>query len=285
MEGTRRWKECTKNPGHLTFTPIREFSLSHLPKAYQIPDVFDLIKNVAARTVRLRVGYTSMARPDGYVFAESRGQSTCHAGSGWVRDLEERNGPCRCQHCDGMDTSFKKWWLVRVYTSCHVVYDTSEAVATDVDLFFDSEASRKKGGGMVTIRGIKASYRDEDHDSCKFYCATHDEELIKKLTALTSKWEKVPKGLMEMESLCVIVSHPHGKPKHVTVGEMKGTMEEIFGFTKKYNTDTCAGSSGAPVIFPRMRADQKVWVPIMYAHSQGLDDGLNKSALGASRSY
>ncbi|KAK3760934.1 hypothetical protein RRG08_022342 [Elysia crispata] len=88
-----------------------------------------------------------------------------------------------------------------------------------------------------------------------------------------------------MESLCVIISHPHGKYKHVTVGEMKGSTEEIFGLTKLYNADTCCGSSGAPVIFPRRRGDLKGWVPIMFAHSQGLENGLNRSAIGASRSY
>ncbi|GFR63735.1 hypothetical protein ElyMa_001903400 [Elysia marginata] len=285
MEGTRRWNKCAKNPGHPTFIPVTEFSIGHLPQPYQIPEVFDLITNITERTVRLRVGYTSLARPDGYVFSEFRGQKTSHAGSGWVRDLEVRNSPCRCRACDSKKTLYNKWWLIRVYTSCHVVYDTSEAVETDVDLFYDSEASRKPGGGMVTIQGIKATYRDEDHDSCKFYCATHDEQLIKKLTVLTSRWEKIPKGLMDVESLCVVISHPHGKSKHITVGEMKGSTEEIFGLTKTYNTDTCGGSSGAPVVFPRRRADQKGWVPIMFAHSQGLGNGLNKSAIGASRSY
>lgn len=285
MEGTRKWKKCSKNPGHPNFIPISQFQLEDLPQLYQIPDVFDMLTNIAARTVNLRVGYTSLARPDGYVFAEFRGQRTAHSGSGWVRDLEVRHSPCRCQACDGKNTSYTKWWLIRIYTSCHVVYDTSEAVETEVDLFYDDESSRGRGGGMVTIKGIKATYRDEDHDSCKFYCATHNEALVTKLEALTSKWDKKPAGLMEMESLCVVISHPHGKSKHITIGEVRGSTEEIFGWTKTYTTDTCKGSSGAPVIFPRRRSDQRGWVPIMYAHSQCLDNGLNKSAIGASRSY
>ncbi|KAK3760935.1 hypothetical protein RRG08_022343 [Elysia crispata] len=162
MEGNRRWKGCTKNPGHLTFIPITEFSMGHLPEAYQIQEVFDLITNISARTVRLRVGYTSLARPKGYVFSEFGGQRTSHTGSGWVRDFEVRNGPCRCRDCDGKNTIYNKWWLLRVYTSCHVVYDTSEAVETEVDLFYDSEASRKSARSIVTMKGIKATYRDED---------------------------------------------------------------------------------------------------------------------------
>ncbi|RUS87003.1 hypothetical protein EGW08_005241 [Elysia chlorotica] len=52
MEGTRRWESCTKNRGHPTFTPIKEFSMQHLPPDYRLPEVFDLIQNISARTVR-----------------------------------------------------------------------------------------------------------------------------------------------------------------------------------------------------------------------------------------
>ncbi|GFN82470.1 cytochrome p450, family 3, subfamily a, polypeptide 65 [Plakobranchus ocellatus] len=284
MESVRRWEGCRKNPGHCNFIPITEFSITDLPESYQIPEVFDLIKNVSARTVRIRVNYTSPARPEDYVFSDSRGKYIPHVGSGWIRDLEKRYGPCRCPECDGQATPFKQWWLVRVYTCSHVVFDTKEAQSTMVDVFYESEASRKNGE-MMTMPGFKVTYRDEDHDSCKFYCITHDEELIKKLTVYTSKWEKIPKALMAMESLCVVVSHPHGRSKLVTVGELKDWKDEVFGVSQIYSTATCGGSSGAPVIIPRRRGDGSGWVPTMFPHSQALVNGLNMSAVGAARSY
>lgn len=53
-----RWTRCAKNPGHVDFIPIKDFSLSHLPAGFQDDDLYQLIKGIADLTVRISVKFT-----------------------------------------------------------------------------------------------------------------------------------------------------------------------------------------------------------------------------------
>ncbi|KAK3803887.1 hypothetical protein RRG08_059753 [Elysia crispata] len=52
---------------------------------------------------------------------------------------------------------------------------------------------------------------------------------------------------MRWKNLCLVVAHPHGQPKKVTLGEMKSCTSAGRLHQKQftYSTDTCPGSSGA----------------------------------------
>ena len=293
MESEAKWNGCTKNPGHLTFIPAAAFTIDHLPKAYQNEEMFELVQNVSARTVRLRVHYTSPARPDGYPFHHSRGERVMHTGSGWVRDIHACHGPCRCPQCHGKLMPHRQWWLVRVHTACHVVFDTSEAQQTLVDVFYDKESSNPENGksSMKTMQGLRVIAKNEDQDLCRFYCVTHDNNLVNELQKYMKQWEKQPTTLMGMPNwqdnhahLCVIVSHPHGYSKQVTVGGWEGHTEqnEIGECALTYRADTCTGSSGAPVILPRKQArnGKLGWTPTVFPHSGAISTDLNLSAEG-----
>lgn len=286
MESSGTWGNCTKNQGHSTFILAKDVALDHLPEAYRVEELFELIRNVSARTVRLRVNYTSSGRPEGLPFHEFRGQWIPHTGSGWLRDIRVGHG--RCPQCKEQNTKCSQWWLIRVHTACHVVFDTSEARQTLVDVFYDSEDT--KDGRMKTIQGLKVITKNEDQDLCRFYGITHDADLIDELQVHMKRWDKQPTSRMgtsnwqnDYASVCVIVSHPHGRAKRVTVGKWVGHTEqdEIGACAITYTTDTCCGSSGAPVILPRRQAadgELVCWTPTVFPHSGAHSDQLNISA-------
>ena len=134
-ESAYSWAACTKNPGHENFIPISEFKMNHLPKSNQQDSVLDCVRNVAQCTGRLRVTYTSWARPDNYTFSVARRTK--------IR-VSKAKGRCPCPDIKGHDL-LKEWWKVKLQTACHVVFDTEEAKASRVDLYFDDEQASLDG--------------------------------------------------------------------------------------------------------------------------------------------
>ena len=47
---------------------------------------------------------------------------------------------------------------------------------------------------------------------------------------------------------CVVVSHPHGRPKQITIGRVKGADPSRPEALITYDASTCPGCSGAPVL-------------------------------------
>ena len=256
------WSECSKNPGHTDFIPAPEFCLDHLPRWCSDPSVVECVRTIAALTVRLRVSYTSWSRPDGYTFSKHRGSGILHTGSGWVRKIQPGSGPCRCPECRRSSFPRQDWYEVHLETACHVVYNTEEAQATKVDFFFDDERSKVEGW-IETIHAFAATDQDEKGDICILLCATHDHDLGDILQVCVDKLRPMERfnicavySQIRTRHLCIIVSHPHGRPKQVTVGEeqlhMTAAADHRY-FT--YSTATCPGSSGAPVLFVQLSPD------------------------------
>ena len=289
-ESAYAWRNCTKNCGHANFIPVTDFCLDNLPKWCNLSTVVDYVKTIAALTVRLRVSYTSYDRPDGYSFCNHRGSTMPHTGSGWVRNVFIGSGPCRCPKCQKSSSPRQEWYEVHLETACHVIYNSEEAQATEVDFFYDDERSRLKGR-TKTIHALENRTQNSDDDTCTLVCATHDQYLANLLqmylkdTAKT-KFFGPPKvwSLPEWENLCIIVSHPHGQPKQVTVGEVTGSKAEGDHRFLTYATDTCPGSSGAPVMV--MKFDElglckysASYPSLLPAHSQSLpEEGVNQSS-------
>ena len=46
----------------------------------------------------------------------------------------------------------------------------------------------------------------------------------------------------------LVVSHPHGQPKKITVGKWRRDVDKEDVFYEEYHAATCPGSSGAPVL-------------------------------------
>ena len=289
METARTWAACTKNPGHQSFVPYPDFRVEHLPEDLQTESNYYTVRNLAARTVRLRVGYTSTDRPDGYPFHNVRGTNIIHTGSGWldtfflpkhppgtrsVTALCHLNFPCPCPGCsnrrhNGLTSEHEEWYEVHIVTARHVVYDKAEAQATLVDFFYDDENS-EVNGEMKTIWSFDVVHHNSDRDTCVLRCVTYDKAFIDRLEELSEYFEHASTCNLfscgeTYDSACVIVSHPHGQPKQVTLGEFKKKFwgSNFDQFT--YTTDTCPGSSGAPVL----------WVPRGISNPTYLCDGVH----------
>ena len=97
---------------------------------------------------------------------------------------------------------------------------------------------------------------------------THDEALIERIKSIRQYLRKhkmvdcnthsiIPHLLVERIYLgsvnAVIISQPHGQPKRITMGKLISTeldlsLEGVERLKYWYETATCPGSSGAPII-------------------------------------
>ncbi|GFN99975.1 hypothetical protein PoB_002648100 [Plakobranchus ocellatus] len=291
-ESENAWKTCEKHPGHANFIPITEFGLNHLPEQYRTQSIKDLVNAIAVVTVKLVVRCNSPERMPRYCYSMSGERNSAHVGSGWILDIQKGKGPCRgCFECDPNTSEMvkepaqdkEKWYLVYVISANHVVFDSEEAKATEVQLFYDDKKSRKDQR-MKSIYGAMLERGGSSEDSCVLICFTHNERLAKELTGYVDtmksmvlkgnrddplfEYEYVRKTLPEHQNgLCIMVSHPHGQPKMVTVGKREQVDRKRVQHLRRisltersrrlrlknplfYSTESCRGSSGSPVFMP-----------------------------------
>ncbi|GFS20358.1 hypothetical protein ElyMa_006898100 [Elysia marginata] len=294
-ESAYAWDTCSKNPGHVHFIPVPQFCVGHLPEKCASPALVECVKTMAALTVRLRVSYTSWGRPDGYSFSNHRGSNFLHTGSGWVRNVNAGSGPCQCLECRQSSAPSPTWYEVHLETACHVVYNTEEAQATMVDFFYD-DARALAEGWTDTINAAKPIDQDEKGDTCSVLCVTHNQRLFEMLQVYLTKVRNIkyygphtvrfPSG---WRYLCVIISHPHGQPKQVTLARAT-PCPRVEGSRRyfTYPTATCPGSSGAPMLIAELAKRGLVnhcnsFISLLAPHSQWVPvEGLNMSAASST---
>ena len=220
--------------------------------------VREWVRAAADCTVRLRVGYTSQDRPDGDPLCGSRGKSIPRVGTGLICDVDsEINEPCPCDNCDGQEV--RKYLRFYVQTAQHVVYDTEEAKRTRIDLFYDDETSRQDRK-VVSVWALRVVWSYTEYDQCWMECVTHDERIGKMVESLVRRWRSLTEDMRskpiyfkksslsgEGQFFTLIISHPHGQAKKITLGKVRYTVKAGDYFYREYETATCPGSSGAPV--------------------------------------
>ncbi|XP_059153072.1 uncharacterized protein LOC131938864 [Physella acuta] len=281
---------CEKNPGHKNFVPVNQLSLEHFPSGYHDNDVYDLTKALADLTVRIAVKLTSPKRPefipgtkDPYPCYNTRGHNSLHTGTGrvrWVTKYTEGKldyRTCPCPKCDHSDTPSKVWWEVNVFTAKHVVFDDREARQSSCRLWFDDD---KSPVGNIYVWKVDCS--NTERDWCVLFCVSHDVDVVDKLKEMVRRYDdlcdKVKdkyKSRRDVDKLTIIVSHPHGCSKQVSVGhwvDRQGVREhgEMTRYT--YTTCTCPGSSGATVY-------RLGWGRFYHPHGGAYSGGLNYSGL------
>ncbi|RUS89440.1 hypothetical protein EGW08_002813 [Elysia chlorotica] len=124
-ESESLWRECKKNSGHEEFISAQQFIENYLPKL-QADQHRGRLRAVIDLTVRLRVSFTSPARPAGDEFSHMRGSDQLRLGTGFIWTVEGplSDEPCPCVQCDGKTP--KEFWRFKVHTAHHVVYNTEE---------------------------------------------------------------------------------------------------------------------------------------------------------------
>ncbi|GFO41621.1 hypothetical protein PoB_006812600 [Plakobranchus ocellatus] len=289
-EGSQAWKNCKKNPGHKRFIPVPEFCIDNLPEGYRTQSFFDEVKRFSDFVVRVKVGYTSEKRPKGYSFHKFKGTHILHTGSGLLFHIDTYEGnsvrPDVSTNEDNKDRPHQKWHIVSLVTACHVVYNSEEAKETTVDFFYNDEDS-KKDGRMKSLQVHEMSKKDIHGDLCILDCVTHDDGLIEQLQLIllphfkANPFFKTREKLQSQEkSLCIVISHPHGRPKQITVGYAE-SHELGYSSPPKltfiYKTDTCPGSSGGLVVMYNLNSPLLNFVSAI--HSLGHEDS-NQSSKG-----
>ena len=213
---------------------------------------------MADLAVRVRVGYTSTERPSGYPFHNYRGSSIVHTGSGFCVLFAFSQFPVKLRRehypdhygpgCAHSDAELAELYEIQVVTARHVVYNKEEAKSTRVDFFYDDEKS-EFNGKMKTIHGYDFKIVQQK-DICILRCVTNDKGLVDQLgRARMTMYEDIKERKAKEGSATVVVSHPHGRPKYITVGEAKQKDLRFVVGPLTYATSTCPGSSGAPVMW------------------------------------
>lgn len=241
-----------------------DLDLQHLPENFRDKDVLALIRALAAITVRVETDFVSPHRPRfyqdtdiPYPFYNAKGDRMLRTGSGRVRyvtvPVNKKDQPCPCHLCKTSGKPKRMWCKVGVVTATHVVHDEEEARHTTCRVGFNSDTSP-----VVTFEGVGVSAHGANVDGDRFNlcCVTHDLDLARKLRRAVARYKqhclKVSKKIdtgNHDNRLAIVVSHPHGCAKKVTIGRwtekfrIAGTGYTVYHYT----ACTCPGTSGAPV--------------------------------------
>ncbi|KAH9490897.1 hypothetical protein Btru_039724 [Bulinus truncatus] len=172
-----------------------------------------------------------------------------------ARQYRPRFRTCPCKTCKSSDTPSKQFVWVKVITARHVVFNNKEAERATCRLFFDEE-NKNKTSENVLLTVVEMVTLNPELDWCWLRCVTCDLGLASRLKDLCKRrfdlWMKVNEKfskLRDENNLTVIVSHPHGCSKQISIGDRVDIEVVKTEWTKYYyTTATCPGSSGATVI-------------------------------------
>ncbi|KAL8565914.1 hypothetical protein ACOMHN_000491 [Nucella lapillus] len=250
---------------HPRFVPFPDLDLSHLPDMWRQPHVLRDIRDIGQRVVKLRVRKKS---PDRFL----------HLPGG----PQKKKAMCLGHHGTGFVTHDLHRGTV-VHTSKHVVFDPYEAVSTDVIFFCDRE------GEGVKCQGVAEGFRSVwamDYSAFTLQRPLPLEVVMvtEKETERSFSW-----GVFSLTRLLyrqsrdvdvVIISHPHGTAKKVSVGKMSRRRNMAIAL---YTAATCPGSSGAPVV--RLSHDYRHYVAAGQFVHHGYDsyDEETATAIGSLR--
>ncbi|XP_059176352.1 uncharacterized protein LOC131956023 [Physella acuta] len=250
---------CQKNKRHERFYLVNKFTIKDLPNECQDNSVFDYIKIISELTGRVDIHFTSTDRPDvdpitnaKYPCWDTKNTRNMRTGTGTVVSvLEVRDEECPCPECE--ESPSRVFYLVYVLTAKHVVFDDTEARQSYFRIGYNTEKSP-----LHRLYGLRVVESDMNDGRSLVEYVTHESKfgihLSDNLTNLNLTEKKIPERFHSTDDykLAVIVSHPHGEPKHVTIGEWvyRELISTPTGVKARYfyTTDTCQGSSGAAVI-------------------------------------
>ncbi|KAK6964061.1 hypothetical protein BgiMline_031261 [Biomphalaria glabrata] len=286
-DNTSSEENCVKP--HDNYRQILKFSMEYLPEEYRENDLYELVKSMAGLTVRISVMYSSKKRMKRwydtdqlYPGYECRGSKTCLLGSGRIADVYQDSTLrklCQCPQCRSrQDSGRRETWIVLVFTAIHVVYDDTEGKKSKLKLLYDCEP-----GGSKLFHGATKRWSSTAGDLCLLECVTCDkavaEELSKNIKYFNKLWRSIEAKYLEdtklaendrkyQKRLVIIVSHPHGGDKKISVGHVISqetrNIKTDFCYNWVYDAQTCKGSSGAPVyVFGQN------WFKEEYVHSGG----------------
>ncbi|KAK0046741.1 hypothetical protein Bpfe_023765 [Biomphalaria pfeifferi] len=214
---------CIKDHGSCheqAFVSISDFSTSTIAKFCEERKLLELVEAIIKLTVRITVKHASLERSE--ITSIQCYKYNDKYGSGTVLELSESQ--------------------VHVLTAKHVVSNSEGSKNTECWLYFDGNSCKK-----IIIKGLSESDSNISKDWCDFTCEI-DEKEIEKLHQSLREYEQGLENLnrnkMKRHKKCIIVSHPHGCYKYVSMGSCE---LDKHGYLT-YKAPTCSGSSGGYII-------------------------------------
>ncbi|KAI8761664.1 hypothetical protein BgiBS90_030696 [Biomphalaria glabrata] len=254
---------CTKNLNHQNFIPMKNFRMADLPKGFQTIDLYNSIVNFSKLVVKIVVSSFSKDRCPGLNLMDydldpnDRGMN----GSGHFWDISKcrwHESPCPCSTCRAEGTRSQGWGELHVFTANHVVCNNEEAWQTKIYYGYDGNCQYSP----EILVGYQVVQSSEKDDTCELVVITHDRVFLDKVKSQIDTCMKTSRAISDLEMvtllqkgkyLTIIISHPHGFEKQVSIGYSKGRSVvqndrgSTVGVKYYYDTPTCPGSSGAPV--------------------------------------
>ncbi len=239
---------CENGTDHSKYKDLSSFGFDDLPLNYQHEEMFNLVKSLADLTVMIQLPCSD--NPERF-----------WQGTGKVDDVFIYTGknPCPCLECkkqQNPDKKSKEWGHVRIVTSASLLSACKKVTSYKCTLFYDEDNTLDK---RKVLFGEKIVCRTAKKDICKFICATCDIDLLRKLDGyvdtFVNNWhaalEKYYNTVKSAEDkLLVMVSHPHGCKKHVSIGKWSKLKPRV-----QHDAATCPGCSGSYLLIPNFDVD------------------------------
>ncbi|XP_059147727.1 uncharacterized protein LOC131935369 [Physella acuta] len=241
--------------------------------------IFDLITNMGKLTVYMECILTD-------------GTKKISCGTAFIQRIKlKEKESCQCKKCMRLDESKrKKVWAVLTLSSVYHVMDNVQKnmASTKVILYYENETDVLKTLPKLTLHRIQDTEKDGgENDWCGFECVIHDKDLIDDLKGFLDKYEQAQKKVYQLfqkdylkdKKVLVIIGHPHGGPKMVSVDEwdekemLKDVRDRQEWCRYSYVAATCPGSSGSPVyILGQKISGFGYWFGHTHNHSSGYSD-------------
>lgn len=298
-----RRRDCSKNPGHRSFVPIGHFNVNHLPPAYHDEELVECVRALSNLTVQVIVQHESESKNRLYPGSRNPLETTVGKpkdktlATGLVYKIHKyssgrvmKETSCPCKECKDSPSPKSDFAHVIVQTTSHVASDSLDNAQITSHLFFDKGPRPDACEGVVTLKNVSRVETLGDSERCEITYISHDMHLAERLEKIIIAWQNLRGRLITKyltsrysqampsplsgyipdneQPLVIIVAHPHGCSKHVSIGHCFQRDELGNGLTRySYSASTCPGSSGA-----RLMMVGKGW---WWWHSDHIHGGKN----------
>ncbi|CAL1536210.1 unnamed protein product [Lymnaea stagnalis] len=252
-------KSCScKDPNTTnSFIGIDELTLDKLPDDIRHESLLTYILSAEKLVTHILV----RCQPDPETDNEIKKGKVSGTGYLWLAEDEvEVYDQCPLVGCPH-EQPHQSYGGIIAYTNHHVVRSQVEAMGCNVRIFFNSGSCGLIYSETIDdcikpilVYGYRLREHRENKDLVGLQIIFHDAklfDLVKSLsTARINAWSKVPDTIKEkLKKHAIVISHPHGKHKVISFGELLNFEELINGDkVTEYTASTCQGSSGAPVL-------------------------------------
>lgn len=224
---------------------MKQLTIKEIPE--EDNDLYRLILILADLTVMIRWSSINI-----------KGQFITSSGFTNSVDIytEDKNVNCFCLSCDQSKQLTTSWALIHVITSANQ-FGRFDVESTICCVGYDDYSS-----STIKLSAQKMGMADMEGDRLVISFSTHDIGFAKNLKLKCREYDDLCKilydkniGTRDVNRNVIIVSHPHGCPKQVSIGKLLDKEEQADGSSRlAYDTPTCPGSSGAPVYVTGMCA-------------------------------